>query len=101
MIIYQIPDGAIDNKDRGVWLTIPFDLAFGTAPSGTDPDPETPLPPYTSGVVINIYPSGDPHLITVINPIHVYFKGELHEPNQDDINRKYFNRFTDFRYYRS
>ena len=34
MRLFSLPDGTIDRKDRAQWLTVPFDLAFGSGEPG-------------------------------------------------------------------
>lgn len=40
--LFSVPDGVVDRKDRGFWLTTPFDIAFSssTPPSVTTYDTE-------------------------------------------------------------
>ena len=51
MEIFSLPDGKIDSKDRGQWITIPFDRQLAYPLSYQKPPPEPPPQPCPRRIV--------------------------------------------------
>jgi hypothetical protein len=70
MKLFSLPDGVVDRKDRAQWVTIPFDLAFGTAVVIVNPEPTlfAVLPPnFTHGYMRE----NRGHLVMPVNNGHL------------------------------